>query len=183
MNDTALLAASRQAYERGRIRKGARRALAVLPVSLLPLYQCMTAGRGAQMLAVIAVLVTLVAIFHWRGQGYARGANVGLIAGMSPLLLPVLASWIVPMCSTALCAYLPWASVAGGFLGALSLAGGGLAREERTSIAFWFAAISVTVALGAAGCLHIGLAGLGGLAFGLTAGTLPVVALYTFKAR
>ncbi len=171
MNDAALFAAARHAYERGRVKQGLRRALFVLPVSLLPLHACMEAGRGTLMLLIIATLGVLIVLFHWRGEDYARGATIGWIAGLSPLFLPLVTSWLTPICSTIICGFLPAASVAGGFLAALSLAGAGL-LGERPTIGFWFAAISVTVTLGAAGCLHVGLAGLTGLALGLAAGTL-----------
>lgn len=189
MNDAMLLTAARHAYERGRVKNGARRALLVLPFTLVPLHACVAAGRGALMLCVIAAVAALVALFHWRGQDFARGANVGLIAGLSPLLLPFATSWIAPICSTLLCGLLPAASIAGGFVAALCLAGGSLARfrrdflDERPGAGFWSAAVSVTVTLGIAGCLHVGLAGLAGMALGLAVGTLPVLAAYAFKVR
>ena len=181
MNDAMLLTAARHAYERGRVKKGVRRALLVLPLTCLPLYACMAAGRGALMLSVIAAVAALVVLFHWRGQDFARGANVGLIAGLSPLLLPFVTSWFAPICSTLVCGLLPAASIVGGFVAALCLAGGSL--HERSGPGFWLAALSVTVTLGIAGCLHVGLAGLAGMALGLAAGTLPVLAAYAFKVR
>lgn len=182
MNDAALFTAARHAYERGRMKQGIRRALFVLPVALLPLQHCIQTGRTALMLLVIATLGALIVLFHFRGQDYARGANIGIVAGLSPLLLPVVTNWFTPICSTVICGILPVASVAGGFLGALALTGAGL-LGERPSPGFWLAATAVTVTLGAAGCLHVGLAGLGGLALGLAAGALPAVAVYMAKAR
>ncbi|HEX6159093.1 MAG TPA: hypothetical protein VF111_02935, partial [Thermoanaerobaculia bacterium] len=114
MNDAMLLATARHAYERGRIKNGLRRAALVLPLSLLPLYACMAAGRGALMLSVIGAVAALLILFHWRGQDFARGANAGLIAGLTPLLLPLVTSWITPICSTLICGLLPAASIAGG---------------------------------------------------------------------
>ena len=191
MNDAMLLTAARHAYERGRVKKGGRRALLVLPFTLVPLHACMAAGRGALMLFVIAAVAALVVLFHWRGQDFARGANVGLIAGLSPLLLPFVSSWIAPICSTLICGLLPAASIAGGFTAVLCLAGGSLGRFRRDFLddfkrpgaGFWIAAVSVTVTLGIAGCLHVGLAGLAGMALGLAVGTLPVLAAYAFKVR
>jgi len=189
MNDAMLRMTARHAYERGRVKKGMRRAALVVPFTLLPLGACMAAGRGALMLFVIAGVAALVVLFNWRGQDFARGANVGLIAGLSPLLLPFVTSWIAPICSTLLCGLLPAASIAGGFVAALCLAGGSLGRfrrdflDERPSAGFWIAAVSVTGTLGIAGCLHIGLAGLAGMALGLAVGTLPVLAAYAFKLR
>lgn len=182
MNDAALSTAARHAYERGRWKLGLRCALFVLPVALLPLRHCLQAGRGALMLAVLATLATLVALFHWRGQEYARGASVGLVAGLSPLLLPLVAGWFAPVCSAVICGFLPVASVAGGFLGALALTGAGL-LGERPGAGFWLGATSVTLTLGAAGCLHIGLAGLAGLALGLAAGAVPALAVWAARAR
>lgn len=189
MNDAMLLTAARHAYERGRVKKGVRRALLVLPFTCLPLYACLAAGRGTLMLVVIAAVAALMVLFHWRGQDFGRGANVGLIAGLSPLLLPFVTSWIAPICSTLICGLLPAASIAGGFMASLCLAGGGMTRfrrdflDERPGAGFWIAAVSVTVTLGIAGCLHVGLAGLAGMAIGLAVGTLPVLAAYAFKVR
>jgi len=192
MNDAMLLTAARHAYERGRVKHGVRRALLVLPFTLLPLSACLAAGRGALMLAVIAAVAALVTLFHWRGQDFARGANVGLVAGLSPLLLPLVTSWIAPICSTLICGLLPAASIAGGFVGALCLGGGQailpvLVRDRQDCLSsttgFWTAAVSVTVTLGIAGCLHVGLAGLAGMALGLAVGSLPVLAAYAFRVR
>ena len=193
MNDAMLLTAARHAYERGRVKKGAHRALLVLPFTCLPLYACFAAGRATEMLFVIASVAALVVLFNWRGQDFARGANVGLTAGLSPLLLPLVTSWIAPICSTLICGLLPAASIAGGFVAALCLAGGSLSRfrpdflddslAKRPGLGFWIAAVSVTVTLGVAGCLHVGLAGLAGMALGLAVGTLPVLAAYAFKVR
>jgi hypothetical protein len=189
MNDAILLNAARHAYELGRVKKGVRRALFVLPFTCVPLHACVAAGRGPLMLLVIAAVAALLILFHWRGQDFARGANVGLIAGLSPLLLPFAASWIAPICSTLVCGLLPAMSIVGGFVAALCLAGGSVTAsrrdvlDERPGAGFWVAAMSVTVTLGIAGCLPVGLAGMAGMALGLTVGTLPVLAAYAIKVR
>ena len=182
MDDTLLLAAARRAYELGRVRMGARRAALAVPLAALPLYQCVQAGRAAQALIGMAALAALVGLFTWRGQGYARGVPVGLAAGVAPLLLPLLAQWTGLLCSATICGVLPAASVGGGFLGGLALAGGAL-RRERRGAGFWFAAATVTASLGAMGCLHVGLAGLGGMSLGLLAGSLAPLALRAALAR
>jgi hypothetical protein len=185
MSDAMLLTAARSAYERGRVQNALRRTAFVLPLTFLPLYACVAAGRGALMLTVIAAVAALLVLFHWRGRDFARGANVGLIAGLGPMLLPFATTWIAPVCATLVCGLLPAASLAGGFVAALCLAGGSVARfgEAHGSGAFWSAAVSVTLTLGIAGCLHVGLAGLAGLALGLAIGALPVLAAYAFKVR
>jgi hypothetical protein len=189
MSDVMLHTAARHAYERGRVKHGAYRALLVVPFLLVPLSACLSAGRGAVMLFVIAAVTALLVLFHWRGEDFARGANVGLLAGLSPLLLPLVTSWVSPICSTLICGLLPAASIAGGFLAALFLAGGSAAGfrgdvpGERPGAQFWVAASSVTLTLGIAGCLHIGLAGLAGMALGLAVGTLPVLAAHAIRTR
>ena len=181
MNEAVLAAAARGAYERGRLARAIRRTLCVVPVAALPLYQCLQAGRGAQMLAVVAALSVLLVLLLWRGEEYERGARIGLMAGLSPLLLPVVATVIAPMCSASVCELLPKAAIAGGFLGGLWLAGSGFARPATAG--YWFSAVSVTVTLGAAGCLSAGLAGLGGMAAGLTAGAVPALAVHLLTVR
>ena len=185
MSDALLVVAARRAYERGRVKRGVRLALLPLPLFLLPLQDCAAAGRGALMLTVIAAASALIALFHWRGEDYARGANVGFIAGLSPLLFPVATRWVAPICSTTVCELMPAASIAGGFIAALCLAGGSFSREQpgEPRFSFWFSALAVTVTLGAAGCLHIGLSGLAGMALGMTFGALPVLAGYAFRTR
>ena len=182
MSDAILLVAARRAYERGRVKKGARIALLTLPLFLLPLQDCAASGRGMLMLFVAAAVSVLIVLFQWRGEEYARGANVGLVAGLSPLLLPAATGWIAPICSTVVCGFMPAASIAGGFIAALCLAGGSTLRE-RTGAPFWLASLTVTLTLGVAGCLHVGLAGLTGMAMGMMFGALPVLAGYAFKAR
>ena len=182
MSDALLLVAARRAYERGRVKKGARVALLTLPLFLVPLQDCAASGRGTLMVSVAAAVSVLIVLFQWRGEDYARGCNVGLVAGLSPLLLPAATGWIAPICSTVLCGFMPAASIAGGFIAALCLAGGST-LGERSGAPFWFASLTVTITLGVAGCLHVGLAGLTGLAVGLMSGALPVLASYAFKPR
>lgn len=179
MNEAVLVLTARRAYERGRVKKAVRGALVVLPVASLPLYQCLQVGRGAQMLAVIAAMTVLLILLLWRGEDYERGARIGLMAGLSPLLLPVFATLIAPMCSASICEFLPKAAIAGGFLAGMCVAGTGFARNA--TLGFWFSAISVTATLGTAGCLTAGVAGLGGMALGLAAGAVPVLAVHALR--
>ena len=182
MDDALLLATARRAYELGRVRMGARRAALAAPLAALPLYHCAQAGRALEAVVGIAALATLVALFTWRGQGYGRGVTPGLVAGIGPVLLPLLASWTGLLCSAAVCGVLPAASVAGGFVGGLALAGSALARSRRGA-GYWFAAVAVTASLGTVGCLHVGLAGLGGMALGLFAGAVAPLALRAALVR
>jgi len=130
----------------------------------------------------IAALATLVALFTWRGQGYGRGVVPGLVAGVGPLLVPLLASWTGVLCSTTVCGVLPAASVLGGLAGGLALAGSALGGERRGA-SYWFAAGAIAASLGVVGCLHVGLAGLGGMAAGLFVGALAPLAVRAVAAR
>jgi hypothetical protein len=183
MDDAMLMVAARRAYERGRLTAGARRAAGVAPLAALPLYRCLDVGSGApQVLVGLLALVTLVTLFSWRGEGYARGVRPGLVAGLGPLLLPLLAHATGVMCSATLCGILPAAAAAGGFLGGLWLGGQALARE-RHDAPYWFAAAAVSASLGALGCLHVGLAGLGAMALGLLAGSAPALVAAVIRSR
>ena len=185
MDEALLPAAARRSYELGRLRRAGRRAGVAAAVAALPLHHCAQAGRAVEGLVGIAALATLVALFTWRGQGYGRGVAPGLVAGVGPLLLPLLASWTGVLCSTTVCGVLPAASVLGGLAGGLALAGsafgGGVGARRGTS--YWFAAGAIAASLGVVGCLHVGLAGLGGMAAGLFVGTLAPLAVRAVAPR
>src|SRR5690242_2014119 len=83
----------RRAYERGRLRTSARRALFVLaPVALVAAW---FTGR----VALLWLPVTFVAwvIAHWRGGPLLRGAFFGLVGGAVTYALPM--SVLRPCCS------------------------------------------------------------------------------------
>jgi hypothetical protein len=101
---------------------------------------------------------------------------------VGPLLLPLLASWTGVLCSTTVCGVLPAASVLGGLVGGLALAGSAFGGERRGA-SYWFAAGAIAASLGVVGCLHVGLAGLGGMAAGLFVGTLAPLAVRAVAAR
>jgi hypothetical protein len=174
MTDAALLVAARRAYELGRLRRALSRAVAILPAAAIPVAQCATLGRAAEACVAAGAVVVLVALFLWRGEGYGRGARTGFVAGLAPLLVPTLASSTGVLCSATICGVLPAAAVGGGVVAGLIL-GGGAPRGDRGGLPFWFAAVAVTCTLGAIGCLHVGLAGLAGMALGVLAGGTPAL--------
>jgi hypothetical protein len=178
------MAAARRAYEVGRQRRAVWRALVVAPLATVPRVHSAHTGQAPQAVVATLALLALVTLFAWRGQGYARGIRPGLVAGLPPLLLPWLTSATGILCSATLCGVLPVAAVAGGALsGAFLAAGAGGDGAGRRGVPFWFAATAVTVALGAMGCLHVGLAGLAGLALGIVAGAAPAVSWRLLRAR
>ncbi len=182
MDEVLLAAAARRAYELGRVRRGLRRAAFTLPLTLLPLQHCAEVGRVTEALVGGTALLLLVALFTWRGQGYGRGVAPGLVAGLGPLLLPLLARWTGVLCAATVCGVLPLASVVGGLAGGLALGAGSFARRPRGP-SYWFAAVALTATLGTVGCLHIGLAGLAAMGLGLTVGTLAPLAVRAAMAR
>jgi hypothetical protein len=162
---------ARRAYERRRLRHALRDAALVGPVAGLAFLHC--AGVAPTAVAV-SVLLALVAACSWRGQDYARGLHAGLLAGLSPFLLPLLAQLGGHACSRSVCLYLPTACILGGLLGGLTLAALGL-RPHADMRAYAGSALAVTLVAGAVGCLFAGLAGLGGMALGVAAGSAPLL--------
>jgi len=182
MDDALLLAAARRYYELGRARFGLQRAALAVPLAALALYHCRGGRLGIPTLTGILALGALVALFSWRGEGFGRGVSTGLAAGLGPLLLPILSQWTGIGCSATVSEVLPAAAVAGGFLGGLALGGRAFGAGGRGA-PYWLSATAVTLTLGTVGCLHAGLAGLGGMALGLLAGSMPALALRVLRAR
>jgi hypothetical protein len=182
MDETMLHAAARRAYERGRIEVSLRRSVIPSAATSLALYHCLDGAKPAATLGLVLATAALVVYFTWRGQESERGARAGFVAGVSPLLVPLLAKWSGMLCGATICGILPAAAVLGGFLGGLVLM---MQRGGRPFHAarFWIAAATVTVTLGTAGCLHAGLAGLGGMALGLATGIAPVLTVRALRAR
>ena len=84
MNEDALRAAARAAYERGRLRRALTTGTFVVAPVLLSVQTW-----GLRSFALWAGLVGYVAFVAatWRGQRAAMGAFVGLVAGSIPLIL------------------------------------------------------------------------------------------------
>jgi hypothetical protein len=163
---------ARRAYEWGRLRSALGTAALVPPVTALGLVHCLLPTLT---LVCIVVLTLAVVLFLQRGQDLARGARVGMVAGLAPLLVPIGVQGFGIYCrSPFLCARLPLFCIVGGVIGGLVLA----SRRPRAlarSRAFWTAASTVTLVAGAVGCLPAGAAGLLGLSVGLLLGAAPAM--------
>ena len=168
--DAVLAGRARRAYEGSRVRLGLRAAVAVVPMAVLSLIAC---ERPAATLFGTLTLVLLVTSAVWRGQDMARGARLGLLAGLPPLLLPVLVQATGHLCAPQLCVLFPAACVAGGLVGGVALGLGG----GRAGLPLGAFAMSGLVAglAGSLGCLVAGAAGLLGLLVGLASGVVPVL--------
>jgi hypothetical protein len=168
--DSVLAGRARRAYERGRVYLGLRAAAAVAPMAGLSLIAC---GRPAATFAGSLALAALATSAVWWGRDVARGARLGLVAGLPPLLLPVLVEATGHVCAPQLCLLFPGACIAGGLIGGLAL--GFRARKVALSGSALAVAALVAGLTGSLGCLVAGAAGLMGLILGLASGVTPVL--------
>ena len=169
--EAALADRARRAYERGRVALGMRTALAVAPMAMLSWIACDNPAATAVSALALTVLVTAAV---WRGQDLARGARIGLVAGIPSLLAPVAVGATGHLCAS-MCLLFPTACLAGGILGGLVLGwlavGAGLERSglATAGATAWLA--------GTLGCVLMGSVGVAVLLLGLAFGLAPVLVL------
>jgi hypothetical protein len=170
--EAALVERARRAYERGRALCGLETATLVAPMALVSWLAC---RHPAVTLLASVALFAVVAVAVWRGQERARGARLGLLAGVAPLLLPVVAVLTGHVCDASTCLFFPGACLAGGLVGGAALgflaSGAGL---RHTALA---TAAVVAALAGSLGCLVAGAAGVVVLVAGLALGLAPVLTL------
>ena len=169
--DASLLARARGAYERGRVGLGLLTASSVLPMAVLSFLAC---GRPAATASGAFALVVLVATAAWRGQDAGRGARLGLLAGVPPLLLPVVVGATGHLCSADVCFLFPFACLAGGLLGGLVLGVLGV-RAKLGPTGIVVAGVAAGLA-GSLGCIVAGAIGVVVLVLGLAGGLAPALA-------
>lgn len=170
--EAALELRVRRAYELGRLLLGLRRAAVVAPMAALSLIAC--ERPGATWLAA-SLLAAAVVLLEWRGLALARGARVGLLAGVPPLLLPLVVRATLHVCNATFC--LPYSTVC---LAAGVVGGGfmGLSSVRRGVHGSGVAAAGLVASLaGSLGCLVAGVGGVVGLVAGLGLGAVPLIAL------
>lgn len=162
MERSELLRSARSAFERGRVAKAVRTAALVLPITLVSFGCC---GDRSASLAIAGVLAALVVVLVWRGGAAGRGVVPGLVAGVVPLAVPLLAC---PLCAHAgIVGALPFvACVVGGVAsGAIVVWYGTREREDRAP--FVVAAGAVAALAGSLGCVIVGLGGVVAMALGV----------------
>ncbi len=153
----------RRAYERGRLARAAGEAL---PVALLPLAGlCLSEPRPGP--AILACgLPVCFAIARWRGQSWARGALIGVIAGAPALLGPLCVSALGLPCAEGDCAR--WGTILCVSVGALAGTAVGCCANEPRALG---TALGFALVCAALGCLPLGggvvLGALGALLLGL----------------
>jgi hypothetical protein len=171
-SETALEAAARKAYERGRRRLAGRAALLVLPVAMaLPLLS--TEVRVAALSGILLVATTFV--FALLGGLHFRALVPGIASGGVAWLLPSLPRCAAGMCPLGTCLAL---CMGGAFLGGLvaGLVLAGRAQKETSGQGIFLASAAwVALLLGASGCIVAGGWGIVGLLVGGLAGTSRVL--------
>jgi len=139
-------------------------------------------GQATALIAGLgALLLLLTTTFSWRGQAYGRAVRPGLMAGVVPLVLPMLARsgycHMAGACSTmCMTACIGGGLVAGAILGFT-------ASAQQTDRGRFFASAAIVAALsGALGCLPMGAAGTIGMLTGLLVASTPLVARAALKS-
>jgi hypothetical protein len=171
IDNAALQAKARAAYEAGRVRQALASLLLVMPLVACSLYIC---GTPAVSLSVGALVAAVVVVLDWRGQELGRGARLGLMAGVAGFVLPVVFHATGWCCRLGIEQGICVASgVAAGLIVATRLKT--VARERALRLA---ASAGVVAALtGALGCAFLGVGGVLGVAGGVLAVTMPAVLL------
>jgi hypothetical protein len=177
-SDLAFANRARRAYEMGRLRSAAVRALVVVPIAALMLWM----HPGPQTWALLAVLAAAVLMLLWRGQAYGRAATTGLLAGAVPLVAPALVRsghcCVGGLCTTICMVACVGAGVCAG--GVVALRAG---QEEGGHGHFLVSAALVAGLTGALGCTIMGAAGILGMLAGLLVASVPVAVRDALASR
>lgn len=161
-----IITSIRAAYERGRLRDAGRDAAPLVGFLTFVLF---AAEARVEQAALALVVAALFLVLRWRGLGWGRGATVGALAGLVPLLTPLVlvakglgcagpgcASWCAAWCAS------------GGLVAGLVV--GGVARSGSALVA----GSLVAVLAGAVGCWPMGLTTVLGMVGSLLAGEAVV---------
>jgi hypothetical protein len=155
----------RRAYERGRLRHAAVRALLLVPVGAL----AAAGGRAnASTAGALAVLTLVMVALWWRGLDWGRGAEVGLAAGSIAFAAPFFLAAVGLGCSGDACSASCRLMCSGG--GVVSGVMAGVALSRHPSATFAVAVTLVSVAFASVGCIDMGL---------VTAGTVVATLVVT----
>ena len=165
LDDTSLRAAARGTYERGRLFTALRSTWFLPPLLALSLWGC---GQPiATCIAGAAALVLAVAL-EWRGEAYARARRAGLLAGLVPFALPLVARLVGHPCGPGDCTAFLSLAVAGGLVGGVGV---GLWSPNRSAAAL---GLLLAALVGSLGCALAGFIGLAAMAGALLVTSVPV---------
>lgn len=166
----ALKLAARHAYERGRLAGALWRGAAAAAVAVPGVLACNQTLWAGVCLAGFGLVVTAARV---RGESFEEGARSGALAGILPCLLPAAVRVFDPdFCLLASTYGAGLCAIAGVAAGVIL----GLRRRKPGGLRFWAGALSAMTLVAAIGCIPAGAMGFAGLAVGVVAGGLPVVA-------
>lgn len=166
-----LRAGARRAYELGRLKDAVQRAWPVLPMIAVSLLVCHQPKRTL----VFGLSLALAAVaLHSRGGVHARAASTGFVAGIAPLLLPLVLRSSGHCCVGGACWSLCMLGCIGGGLFAGVSIGFAAATERERRFAFLSSATVVAGLAGVLGCTLVGMAGMAGMIVAVVVSSLPV---------
>jgi hypothetical protein len=172
--DGALLGRARSAYERGRVLHGLQASWLAVPMIALSLTM---APRPELSLGAGALLLALAIGLRFRGGPSGRAVVPALLAGMAPLLMPLLMRAGGHCCIAGAC----WpvcmiGCIVGGASAGLMI--GFTSVLEREALGEFLIAATVIAGLsGVLGCAIVGAAGMAGMLLAVIAASWPVAML------
>jgi hypothetical protein len=171
---TLLLGRARSAYERGRVVHAIRAAWLALPMVA---FSMTLAHRPELSLGAGAGLIVLALALRYRGGPTGRAVMPALIAGLVPLLLPMIMRMGGHCCIAGAC----WpvcmiGCILGGVTAGLMI-GFASALERESRGAFLIAATAISGLSGVLGCAIVGAAGMAGMLLAVVAASWPVAML------
>jgi hypothetical protein len=170
---------ARGAFERAQLRAGVA---VVAPIALVvPLAALLHAAAMPAALAPIALaLAAALFVAGWRGDGWRRGAPIGLLAGLPGLLLPRLVLAPITRCDTCMPSVMPAGTcflVCGGAGLVAGAVVGALAARDAHPLRFALSAATIACLTAALTCVVAGMAGISGIAAGIAASSVPTALL------
>jgi hypothetical protein len=160
--DDKLLERVRFAYERGRLVRALRTSLVVAPMVFASLGGC---GKPSTSIVIGFALATLTTFFVWRGGSAGRAVVPALAAGVSSLVVPLLACRAFER--AGIFGVLPLGACVLGGLGSGAMMTFYASRERQVRLTFLLAGGVVAALVGSLGCLGAGLGGVAAMAAGL----------------
>lgn len=159
---------ARRAYELRRIRDAL---LGVAPVAAVATIAALVGMRPWSALAFGIASCAMGAALLWYGRDVQRAVLPGFLAGLVPLVLALCANQFHSCGPSGCSSFCVPACTLGGLVAGLAVAR--IGESRRAGSTFWLAASGLALLTGAMGCACIGYAGLVGLGFGFTAGSIP----------
>ena len=178
MNEAALQARARRAYEWGRLRWSLR----LVPLVALAAGAAAACGRPAGLCCALGAAVAGLAVgLSWAGGSGGRAVAPGLIAGVCALALPLAMRTVGHFCESDVCMTLclPACVVGGGLAGVLLALRA--VREEQGAL-FAVSGLALAGLMGALGCTLSGAAGVAGMLAGAIIAGGPVLAVAARRA-